>query len=511
MCILEEKNLFFCKKLPHASKLLPVSGKNYSYSQFGLNSTLESSILKIVNVDVDPNHKSTRVEWASAMYRSYHHPLAAFELELYWKMATGQLLADLINNWAKMSNKYNYHIVPGPIDPFASPMDPYADPLRGCIFIKINLKLLLQDEKILFENYIEKKYFKYENDNLLLKLNELFDDKNEFMEYLKLKYQNDTLMQKLEDKHMLIEQDFQEFIERERILRLQYFQEAILERFGFIRNAAITKEDTTKKSEQDATFFIHSSGGMFVLIPNSYANYTGRSRHSSTTNQTMPKRSENESHNGENGKFLENFKSFENVKKSLSFIDSDINNDNSSTTTTTNKQLNLKSRSQFQFYEINKYTISNTTYNEQFSVTSQLNSSSVGSPSTQYQLENEISTTTRSLIDSIDALNKFKLSYSDDTLVNQQNSKNDGVLPIIEQNIIIDDRYTIKKRQPFYLDNEFLIGFLWSWNFMLGKRWRTQYTGEKFFQDCILADFISFCSNKEDRLTKFYNESKNEN
>ena len=79
--ILEQKNLFFCDTLPKLSKLLPVFGTDYSYSKFGLNSTLESSIFKVVNVDIDPSHKSTRVDWASAIYRSYHHLLAAaFEL-----------------------------------------------------------------------------------------------------------------------------------------------------------------------------------------------------------------------------------------------------------------------------------------------------------------------------------------------------------------------------------------------------------------------------------------------
>ena len=81
--VLEENNLYFSKDLPKLSKLLPVFGTDYSYSQFGLNLTLESPILKIVNVAVDPNHKSTRVEWASAIYRSYHHPLAAFELGIH--------------------------------------------------------------------------------------------------------------------------------------------------------------------------------------------------------------------------------------------------------------------------------------------------------------------------------------------------------------------------------------------------------------------------------------------
>ncbi len=53
------------------------------------------------------------------------------------------------------------------------------------------------------------------------------------------------------------------------------------------------------------------------------------------------------------------------------------------------------------------------------------------------------------------------------------------------------------------------VGFLWSWNFMLGKRWRNQYTGDESFQDNMLTDFRLFCSNKDERLEKFYNETKN--
>ena len=50
-------------------------------------------------------------------------------------------------------------------------------------------------------------------------------------------------------------------------------------RFGFVRNSAIVK---TLHSDDDSSFFIHSSGGMFVCLPNYYANYyTSRSRHTS--------------------------------------------------------------------------------------------------------------------------------------------------------------------------------------------------------------------------------------
>ena len=63
------------------------------------------------------------------------------------------------------------------------------------------------------------------------------------------------------------------------------------------------------------------------------------------------------------------------------------------------------------------------------------------------------------------------------------------------------------RKLPFYAEPDTYIGFLWSWNFMLGKRWRSQYTGDETFQDNMLADFKQFCSNKDGRLLKFYNES----
>jgi hypothetical protein len=64
------------------------------------------------------------------------------------------------------------------------------------------------------------------------------------------------------------------------------------------------------------------------------------------------------------------------------------------------------------------------------------------------------------------------------------------------------------KKLPFYSEPDTCIGFSWSWNFMLGRKWRSQFTGDELFQDNILADFRIFCSNKNGRLAKFYNECK---
>lgn len=49
------------------------------------------------------------------------------------------------------------------------------------------------------------------------------------------------------------------------------------------------------------------------------------------------------------------------------------------------------------------------------------------------------------------------------------------------------------------------VGFLWSWNFMLTKKWRSEFTGDEAFQDRMLHDFRSFCSNSKNRLVEFWN------
>jgi len=36
-------------------------------------------------------------------------------------------------------------------------------------------------------------------------------------------------------------------------------------------------------------------------------------------------------------------------------------------------------------------------------------------------------------------------------------------------------------------------GFLWAWNYMLGRRYRSASTGDEAFLDALLADFRRFC------------------
>jgi len=51
-------------------------------------------------------------------------------------------------------------------------------------------------------------------------------------------------------------------------------------------------------------------------------------------------------------------------------------------------------------------------------------------------------------------------------------------------------------------------GFLWAWNFMISKRWKTQSTtgatGDIPFMDKMLADFRRFCRNEDNRLKQYW-------
>eukprot|EP00092_Neocalanus_flemingeri_P072503 GFUD01089255.1.p1 GENE.GFUD01089255.1~~GFUD01089255.1.p1 ORF type:complete len:533 (-),score=132.20 GFUD01089255.1:9-1607(-) len=69
-------------------------------------------------------------------------------------------------------------------------------------------------------------------------------------------------------------------------------------------------------------------------------------------------------------------------------------------------------------------------------------------------------------------------------------------------------RHPAGKTQVKYEHDE--TGFLWSWNFMISKRWKnisnTGATGDIPFMDKILADFRKFCNNEENRLVNYWEE-----
>jgi hypothetical protein len=94
-------------------------------------------------------------------------------------------------------------------------------------------------------------------------------------------------------------------------------------------------------------------------------------------------------------------------------------------------------------------------------------------------------------------------------VMRQKNSTSDELsLANSEDSGFHKESVTLSKKLPFYAEPDTCVGFSWSWNFMLGKKWRSQFTGDEALQDNMLADFRLFCSNKDGRLLRFYNECK---
>ncbi|KAG8310357.1 GATOR complex protein depdc5 [Homalodisca vitripennis] len=51
------------------------------------------------------------------------------------------------------------------------------------------------------------------------------------------------------------------------------------------------------------------------------------------------------------------------------------------------------------------------------------------------------------------------------------------------------------------------VGFLWSWNHMISRRWKwtsAPAKSDEAFQNKLLSDFRNFCSNSDNRLKNFW-------
>jgi len=51
-------------------------------------------------------------------------------------------------------------------------------------------------------------------------------------------------------------------------------------------------------------------------------------------------------------------------------------------------------------------------------------------------------------------------------------------------------------------------GYLWTWNFMLNKRWRNTVTGDDLLQDRMLSDFRRFCAGSDGRLSTHWRRAR---
>ncbi|KAL5017610.1 hypothetical protein ScPMuIL_007199 [Solemya velum] len=180
---------------------------------------------KYVSVDVDVNGKSDRCEWATARYHAYYEPRCAFELQIQWMVTTGCLLGELISSWSRKAVSCGFHLLPVPGDPFALPSAADSDPLRGPIYVPLNIKSVAEQIG-----------------------SSLFSD----------------------------------FCEAAKNKEMTLFQEAILRRYGFLSTSVRIPHSTLFGYNQieEQQQFVHCTGGMFVLIEDNQASSPTSDEHS---------------------------------------------------------------------------------------------------------------------------------------------------------------------------------------------------------------------------------------
>ncbi|XP_066249180.1 GATOR complex protein Iml1 isoform X1 [Euwallacea similis] len=165
---------------------------------------VEDVIYKKLRLETDVLGKSDRVEWGHARYHTVFRPDQAYELIAEWLTSSGSIVGELLFGWHRKGQGCGLQLIPIPHDPLALPYSNKSDPLRGPIFVPLNISAL-------------------EGEN-----------------------------------HM-----FKDFSEDTWRARMFLFQEAIIQRFGFLKCLVEPPNNQNPSREHQ---YIHATGTIFVLI-----------------------------------------------------------------------------------------------------------------------------------------------------------------------------------------------------------------------------------------------------
>jgi DEP domain-containing protein 5 len=170
---------------------------------------LDEKLYKQSHLEIDLSSKSDRVEWGHCRFNREMTPGKAFEITCQWITASGPIVYDLIYGWSRKAQQCGYQLIPIPADPLAESFVEKSDPLRGPIFVPLNIDCLMQNRSNLFEDFKKETWA----DRMLL------------------------------------------------------FQDEIVKRFGFIPRACETKTGSNDISVD--WHYVHVTGNMFLLVPSS--------------------------------------------------------------------------------------------------------------------------------------------------------------------------------------------------------------------------------------------------
>lgn len=94
------------------------------------------------NVRMEIESKSGRQEWGVLRHHELYTPACAFELYIEWLVATGSTLGERIYGWCRKASSFNFCFLPTPCDPFSLAFVKQSDPLRGPIYIPMDVECL---------------------------------------------------------------------------------------------------------------------------------------------------------------------------------------------------------------------------------------------------------------------------------------------------------------------------------------------------------------------------------
>ncbi|KAK9890698.1 hypothetical protein WA026_012049 [Henosepilachna vigintioctopunctata] len=165
---------------------------------------VKGALFKRIRLETDVLGKSDRVEWGHVKYQTVFRPDQAYEFIIEWLTSSGPIIGDLLNSWNRKAQSCGLQMIPIPHDPLALPFSNKSDPLRGPIFVPLNINDLQKDEQL-----------------------------------------------------------FKDFPEDTASERLFLFQEAIVQRFGFVNCQTETSNSSAASKEFQ---YIHCTGTVFILF-----------------------------------------------------------------------------------------------------------------------------------------------------------------------------------------------------------------------------------------------------
>uniref|UniRef100_A0A182NJK6 DEP domain-containing protein n=1 Tax=Anopheles dirus TaxID=7168 RepID=A0A182NJK6_9DIPT len=187
---------------------------------------VDGLLYKQTHLEIDVGSKSDRTEWGHARYHRRMLPGQAYEIVVQWITASGPIVYDLIYGWCRKAQPCGFQLVTIPADPLAEPFTEKSDPLRGPIFIPLDIDCLKQHRSCLFQEFPKDSWPR----------------------------------------------------------RLLLFQDAIVRRFGFMRCTVETKTGSNQVSLD--LQYVHCSGNMFLLVPNPNTGLRSQQRLASGGNNT---------------------------------------------------------------------------------------------------------------------------------------------------------------------------------------------------------------------------------